>query len=521
MQRFGQVRLHVRLFSVALAALAWFGVAATANAGTIDNVNGWAWSGTIGWISTNCTNTGTCATVDYGVNIKDKVGFADRGDVVGYAWAETVGWICFGATCTGTTPEGVAPYAEYRGLHNTKTDELWGWAKVVSLGDDGWIALNCDRDAGPTDCAASSYRVKIDPVTGAFTKGALTDHWAWGAVAGLTGAGWVDFGAVNTTWVRASLGIIRRPLGIYEPQNAGLPGTHLSSFSIGFTGLSAPAGYYLECDIRLPDNSKRVLSRTFGATLRNQDTSLSYTVQNADEVQRNVLWTIESCRLAGPLKVTACASDATCGASAICDEGAAKCRDVAYRSDVKRPVFTHENAWTGLGAAEDQYLAIKCNAGFPGNYFKNAAQCDFTGDASFSLAMRRGIPVEGICDDDLDNDGNGQIDCADRYCKGVSYKCQTLPRTSCVWGQGGDGINDCSDPAYANGALCCSRQPRPAAPTQYHVVDGLECTYNDPKDGYFDCDCTAGNFGSNADCYAPGWQAGDLCCSAQSEVMNP
>src|SRR5512142_1417660 len=137
-----------RLLATATAVAAGLLLAPAAFAGTSDNVTGWAWSGSIGWISMNCTNDASCATSNYGVTIADSTTYGDRGDLKGWAWSETVGWICFGVTCSGTTPEGGAPYAQYRANYNGKQDQFWGWAQILSLGNDGWIALNCDRDAG-------------------------------------------------------------------------------------------------------------------------------------------------------------------------------------------------------------------------------------------------------------------------------------------------------------------------------------------------------------------------------------
>jgi len=70
------------------------------NAGTSDNVSGWAWSENIGWISFNCNNpelpTPRC-TNNYGVNIDPSTGIFS-----GYAWSRGtnadvggVGWISF------------------------------------------------------------------------------------------------------------------------------------------------------------------------------------------------------------------------------------------------------------------------------------------------------------------------------------------------------------------------------------------------------------------------------------------
>lgn len=548
-------RSRIRLFCVAAAAVAGFAFAPTAMAGTADNVWGWAWSGTAGWISMNCTDLGTCATVDYGVRIEDVSGSPGDANLRGYAWSETVGWICFGVTCTGTTPEGAASYAQYRDSHNGKTDQFWGWAKVVAYGGDGWIALNCDKDAGADDCAASNYYSGFDAATGVFNPGGANSHWAWSGNSDGTGLGWIEMGGVNSSWVFARLGKVLRPAGVYEPQSLGgvcvtdtnctvgphykcntsigrcvLPGTHLSTFPIVFQDFSASTGQFLECEILLPDASKRLLSKTLtypappGRVVNGTET-LSYIVQPADTVQQNTLWYLSVCRLAGVTTATVCASDAACAAAEICDETAGRCRGVIASTLKPKPIFAHGNEWTGLGADEDQYQAIKCSAGFPDNYFKNAAICDFTADASFALSMRRGIPIEGDCGDGVDNDGNGQSDCADRYCKGISYLCPgaTLPRAACTWGQSGDGVDDCSSPSYVDGDLCCTRQPASQGAPLSQIVDGLECTVGDPKDGYFDCSCkVAAQFDASPtdDCFAPGYQSGDLCCDADSNVVK-
>lgn len=537
----------IRLLAVAASVAAGFLFAPAAFAGSSDNVTGWAWSGTIGWISMNCINQTSCAAADYGVNIDNAPGSPDRGDLKGWAWSETMGWICFGLTCTGPTPEGGAPYAQYRGAYNGKQDQFWGWAQVTALGAGGWISLNCDRDVGPSACGASNYFIALNNVTGFFNKLAVNDHWAWSANSDGTGIGWIDMSSVNTSWVLAHLGTINRPQGVYEPLelggacasdadcttpphlscNAGLgkcvrPGTHLAVFNVSFSNFSSAANDYLRCDILLPDASKRSLTKVLASRQFNGSESLSYAVKSADSITQNTLWYLTDCVIAGFAKATVCASDAACAPAGICDTGAGKCRDVIDQSYKHKPIYAHAGVWTGLDAEQDQYLAIKCNAGFPDNYFKNAAQCDFTGDASFALAMRRGFPVEGNCTDGIDNDGNGQVDCADRYCAGISYLCpgKTLPRTSCTWGAGGDGIIDCSDPAYSSGGLCCTKQPLSDGSPLQHIVDGLECTHGDPNDGYFDCDCTASKFGVYADCFAPGFVSPDLCCDAASNVVK-
>jgi len=69
-----------------------------AQAGTGDNVSGWAWSENIGWISFNNTTGG--GGVNYGVNI------GSDGIFSGYAWSENIGWISFNQSELSGCPSG-------------------------------------------------------------------------------------------------------------------------------------------------------------------------------------------------------------------------------------------------------------------------------------------------------------------------------------------------------------------------------------------------------------------------------
>ncbi len=122
-------------------------------AGTGQNVKGFAWSPNIGWISFNskdcdingngifegggetpapapagCPTSGT--VVDYGVNIDTSTGAFS-----GYAWSSNFGWIDFApAGPYPMTPNNSASY-------DKATGQVSGWAKILSLGADGWINL--------------------------------------------------------------------------------------------------------------------------------------------------------------------------------------------------------------------------------------------------------------------------------------------------------------------------------------------------------------------------------------------
>lgn len=139
-------------------------------AGEEDNIRGYAWSDSIGWISFNCINNDTCATIDYGVNIEPATG-----DFIGYAWSENIGWIDF-------SPNEGYPKEPFISAHYDHiTGDVLGWAKILSLGDDGWLKMS----------GAWSNGVSINSVTGDF------NGWAWNSNDNGAGIGWVSFNCLN------------------------------------------------------------------------------------------------------------------------------------------------------------------------------------------------------------------------------------------------------------------------------------------------------------------------------------
>lgn len=139
-------------------------------------LTGYAWSDTIGWVSLNCSNLGTCGTSDYGLSID-----AD-GAITGYAWSENIGWISAeSADLTGCpTAPCTARMDEYA---------LDGWLRALAYSDsqsggwDGFISLS-GADYGPT----------------LSQSGDTFSGYAWGDM----NVGWLSFGAgttpAETTW---------------------------------------------------------------------------------------------------------------------------------------------------------------------------------------------------------------------------------------------------------------------------------------------------------------------------------
>ncbi len=123
-------------------------------AGTANNVSGWAWSSNIGWISFNCTNRGTCATVNYGVNIARDPGNPAIGNFSGYAWSANIGWIHF-------APAGPYPAAPHHSARvDLATGIVSGWARALAH-DGGW--------AGWIKLRGTNYGVSISTTTGEFS----------------------------------------------------------------------------------------------------------------------------------------------------------------------------------------------------------------------------------------------------------------------------------------------------------------------------------------------------------------
>lgn len=157
-------------------------------AGEGDNVRGYAWSSTIGWISFNCVNNSTCGTADYGV----RIGTTTK-NFSGYAWSSSVGWISFqdagapdysfNANCPSVCNNGNNCTA----CLDPETGKIWGWAHIVSLGSDGWIKL---RDAA--DLWTGVYLDTTHPSS-------TWRGWAWNGNDDGVGIGWINFNCLDAS----------------------------------------------------------------------------------------------------------------------------------------------------------------------------------------------------------------------------------------------------------------------------------------------------------------------------------
>ena len=168
-------------------------------AGTSDNVSGWAWSENIGWISFNCTNQGTCGSVDYGVRVANTTGAFS-----GYAWSSNIGWIQFDPV--GPYPEAPMYSAclDLPGAGQTcdgvGDNTVSGWARALASGGgwDGWIKMRGTTTLGVP------YGVVVNNITKELSG------WAWGGDV----VGWVSFNCLNEATCTPSYRVVADiPLG--------------------------------------------------------------------------------------------------------------------------------------------------------------------------------------------------------------------------------------------------------------------------------------------------------------------
>ena len=98
-----------------------------------ENINGWAWSDEIGWVSLSCMNdfdgngelNDTCDYVDYGLYI-------DGDHIKGCAWSQTIGYICF--------DNSGGAYALPDGVSITSSDFLNSLDSNISI-DAGYASI--------------------------------------------------------------------------------------------------------------------------------------------------------------------------------------------------------------------------------------------------------------------------------------------------------------------------------------------------------------------------------------------
>ncbi len=179
------IKLFSYLFAAGFFIFAFLGFSAPAQAGTNDNVSGWGWSSTIGWISLNSSDdhnpnaVGVQAdAVDYGVRVDTTQNPATQGAMSGYAWSPNIGWISFNVSDTAS----ICPTSAAARINMT-TGVMSGWARATAgTNASGWNGCISLSGSNP------SYGPTMNTTTGALSG------FAWGS----TVVGWVQINAIVT-----------------------------------------------------------------------------------------------------------------------------------------------------------------------------------------------------------------------------------------------------------------------------------------------------------------------------------
>ena len=173
----------MKLYQLFLLAMLFVG-AAFAHAQTLPapiDLDGFAWSSNIGWISLNCRNDSNCASSDYKVTIN-----ADR-TITGWGWSSNIGWVKFGGLASFPTGGGTA--AENARLTGTYPNLTWsGWARACA----GTLGGTCSTMSNNPEAGAwdgwISLRGTNHAITSNMATGMNADSYAWGSEV----VGWID-----------------------------------------------------------------------------------------------------------------------------------------------------------------------------------------------------------------------------------------------------------------------------------------------------------------------------------------
>lgn len=137
---------------------AWIDAEPGGNGGTLGLhtanglITGWLWSPNVGWISANCSNTGSCNAVNYGLRLQIDDENPDRLLIVGQLWSENAGWLV--SHCLQTGPCSQSAY----GLSvEIASGLVSGYAWSENL---GWVSFSCSNTGS---CGKVDFALQFDP----------------------------------------------------------------------------------------------------------------------------------------------------------------------------------------------------------------------------------------------------------------------------------------------------------------------------------------------------------------------
>ena len=222
-------RIHIFEIVIAVFFLSYFfsfllAQSPKIEAATGGQIYGYAWSETIGWISFNCADLGTCGTSNYYVNIDGS------GNLTGYAWSENIGWIKFGGL--NTFPSGGNGTQQQNA--NINGINLKGWVRAcagTASGDCSTMTSRTDGWDGWISLSGAGYGVS--------KNGTAYSGYAWGSDV----VGWIDFSTIlNYEAPSCTITFDKNPLqrGVDMGTNIHWTSLNASTFNINGIGNVAP-----------------------------------------------------------------------------------------------------------------------------------------------------------------------------------------------------------------------------------------------------------------------------------------
>ncbi|MDD2807446.1 MAG: hypothetical protein PHW95_02935 [Patescibacteria group bacterium] len=196
---------------------------------------GFAWSDNVGWVSLNDKNcepqyldpslpAGSCGPQ----SITYYTQATNNNEIQGYGWSDNVGWVCFGTTCPMTPPPPVGNLAAQITSDHPENPAVTGWAKILSLNDNGWVSLSCLNDMSCNNLDANgqpiTYQVRLGLATFGTEQRLTLSGFSWNNLVG-----WLEFNATASgipAWLQTKYGDIYARRGLQGLKSPGYNATY-------------------------------------------------------------------------------------------------------------------------------------------------------------------------------------------------------------------------------------------------------------------------------------------------------
>ena len=184
------------------------------------NLRGWAWFSNFGWVSLSALNHFGSPPADCSGQNNSAYGLILKPDrsLCGWAYSSNFGWVCFGSSCLGLPQEfgATIPPGGWQAqvIEESGNFVVYGWAKALFLGDEGWLSLNCKNDEffsiGSSHCFQSNYKTLYDSTVPTLAG------FSWNNNDNNRGAGWLGFNpeVYDQPWLETKFGDIYAKGGI-------------------------------------------------------------------------------------------------------------------------------------------------------------------------------------------------------------------------------------------------------------------------------------------------------------------